>query len=243
MKPLTRMYPRLACAALLALAGTAHAQMLAAPEPLGRGASAPAQAMDAQEAPMMAVQEVDGNFRQWYAKQGKPAVVLFFDRQLEQMPPGWYGATRLQIDSVSRSGNKEETHSVSIGMQRNTQRQAAAKSEFARLFEQSLSLELKRQNVRVLDGAYLHRKMAANKPKQTTDIEYDSISRDARFVFEVELIAIDGDGCEMVAVMKDVRTGDIAASVRYKAESLNSAAEIDRANRALVQRLMQYKVI
>ena len=87
----------------------------------------------------------------------------------------------------------------------------------------------------------IHRKLAAGNRASTTDIEYESLSKSARFVLEVELVWVNGE-CEAVANVKDIRSGEIPASVRQKVESLNSSSEIDQVSRALVQRLMQYKV-
>lgn len=229
-------------ALLLACAGAANGQQLAAPQALEPAQRPAAQAMDAQETGLMAAETNDSVFRQWYAKQGRPAVVVYFDRQLDQVPSGWQGDSRLLIESVSRAGAKEESHSTTIGVQHNTERQAAWKSQFAKLFEQSLHQELKKQHVHVLDGVYLHRKLAASKTAQVADVEYESLSRSARFVFEVELVFMKGE-YEIVANMKELRTGEITASVRQKAGSISNAADIDRLNRALVQRLMQYKVV
>ncbi|RJG09406.1 hypothetical protein, partial [Massilia cavernae] len=114
------------------------------------------------------------------------------------------------------------------------------RSQFAKLFEQSLSVELKKQDVRLLDSTVLHRKTAAGG--RASDIEYESLSRSARFVLEVELLVVNGE-VEAVATLKDLRSGDIAASVRQKVDNLDNASEIDRVNRRLVQRLMQYKSV
>lgn len=229
-------------AALFAASGLAQSQNLALPEPMKAAPhAAHAGAMDAQEAPMMAPEAGDGNFRQWYDGQKRPAVVVYFNRQLDQLPPGWEGASRLLIEDTSRSGKHEDSRSITVGVQHNTQHQARSRSHLARLFEQSLGVELAKQKVRLLDSAVLHRKLAANNRDRATDIEYKSLSGAARFVLEVELVFMNGT-CEAIANMKDIRSGEIAASVRQKVDSLNSPAEIDRVNRALVQRLMQYKV-
>lgn len=229
-------------AALLAVAGAAQAQSLALPEPLKQAPhSANNGSMDAAETPMLAPETVDGNFRQWYASQKRPPLVLYFNRQLDQMPAGWHGNSRLLIEDVSRSGKLEDSRTIAIGVQHNSQQQTRARSQLAKLFEQSLGAELKKQQVHLLDSTVLHRKLAAGTGDRSTDIEYESLSRSARFVLEVELVWINGE-CEAVANVKDIRSGDIPASVRQKVESLNSSSEIDQVSRALVQRLMQFKV-
>jgi hypothetical protein len=229
-------------AALLAFANGALCQNLALPEPMPAApqarSSAPA---DAPESRMM-VEESDGeDFRHWYARQNRPAVVLYFNRELDQLPPGWEGASRVLIEDSFSDGKYEDKRTVTVGVERNTQSRTRSRSQFARLFEQSLSVELKKQALRLLDSTILHRKLAANKQKRATDIEYESLSGAARFVLEVELVLLN-DEVEVVANMKDLRSGEIAASVRQKVEGLNSNAEIDRVNRALVKRLMRYKV-
>lgn len=229
-------------AALLAVAGSTQAQTLALPEPLKQAPQAALNgSMDAAETPMLATETADGNFRQWYAGQKRPALVLYFNRQLDQLPAGWSGTSRLLIEDVSRSGKHEDSRTVAIGVQHNSQQQARTRSQLAKLFEQSLGAELKKQQVRLLDSTVLHRKLAAGNRDRDTDIEYASLSRSARFVLEVELVCVGGE-CEAIANVKDIRSGEVPASVRQKVDSLNSASEIDQVSRALVQRLMQYKV-
>lgn len=229
-------------AALLALAGAAQAQTLALPEPLRQTApTAHHGSMDAAETPMLAPETVDGTFRQWYAGQKRPALVLYFNRQLDQLPAGWHGTSRLLIEDVTRSGKAEDSRTIAIGVQHNSQQQARTRTQLAKLFEQSLGAELKKQSVRLLDSTVLHRKLASANRDRSTDIEYESLSRSARFVLEVELVCVGGE-CEAVANVKDIRSGDVPVSVRQKVGSLNSASEIDQVSRALVQRLMNHKV-
>ncbi|MGZ8289116.1 MAG: hypothetical protein ACXW2U_05150 [Telluria sp.] len=227
-------------AALLAFAGAAQAQNLALPEPMQLAPLA-GHAMDAAETPMLAQESTAGGFRQWYAGQKRPAVVVYFNRQVGELPPGWEGSKRLLIEDTISDGKVEDKRTITVGVQHNTQRQPRLRTQLAKVFEQSLGAELKKQNVRLLDSAVLHRKLAAGNRDRATDIEYESLSRSARYVFEVELVVLDG-AVEAVANLKDLRSGEIAATVRQKVDSLGTSAEIDRVNRALVQRLMQFKV-
>lgn len=230
-------------AAVLLLAGAlAQAQTLDAPQPLARAAAAAAAPMDAEARPMLDQPSSAGTLQQWYADQKRPALVVYFDRKLDQLPAGWRGASRLLIEENTVAAGKEESRRTTVGVQRNTALASAEKSHFASLFEQSLQQEMKRQNFRVLDATVLHRKLAAGNRAEATDIEYDSLKKSARFVFEVELLGLNGEW-ELVGGLKDIHTGDITASVRLRIDgALDSPANIDRASRALVQRLLQHKV-
>jgi hypothetical protein len=135
----------------------------------------------------------------------------------------------------------EDKRTIIIGVEHNTRGQKRVRSQFAKLFEQSLGVELKKQSVRILDSAVLHRKLAAGRNARLTDIEYESLSRSARFVLEVELMVLNGD-VEAVASLKDLHSGEVTASVRQKVESLEDTTVIDRVNRGLIKRLMQYKM-
>jgi len=228
-------------AALLACAGAAHAQNLALPEPMKLAPLTAPGAMDPAETPMLAQEAGSGDFRAWYASQKRPALAVYFNRELDQLPPGWEGRSRLLIEDTIVAGKEVDARTITVGVQQNTQRQSRARSQLARLFEQSLGAELKKQNVRLVDSTVLHRKLAASNRDRSTDIEYDSLSRAARFVLEVELVCLNG-ACEAVANLKDIRNGDVAATVRQKIDSLNTSGEIDQISRALVKRLMQFKV-
>ena len=234
-------------AGLLAAFGAAQAQSLALPQPLEKAPQVPVHgSFDAPETRMLAQESAHDDFRAWYLNARRPPVVLYFNRQLADMPAGWTGLSRLVIEEVEREGSKQDAHEdsrkVTVGMQYNSAAVKQVKSQFARLFEQSLNQELKRHSVQVLDSTLLHRKLAADKRSKDSDIEYESLSRAARFVFEVELVFVDG-ACEILASLKDVRSGDITASVRQPVSSLQNAVEVDRANKALVQRLMSYKML
>ena len=235
----------LVLAGLLAAAGLAQAQVLAPPQPLERAPAAPAGGFDAQETRMMAVEASNDDFRAWYGSAKRPPVVLYFNRQLADMPAGWTGLSRMVIEDVQKEGGRdahEDSRKVTVGLQVNTAALKQVKGQFAKLFEHSLNQELKRHGVHMLDGTVLHRKMVADGRHKDGDIEFESLARSARFVFEVELVFVDG-ACEILATMKELRSGEITASVRQPVSSLQNGAEIDRANKALVQRLMAYKML
>jgi hypothetical protein len=227
--------------AMLAMTTLAQAQQIDLPERIERSNYEPARRADPREMPMLVEPQTGTTFRQWYREQKRPPVVLYFDRQLDQMPAGWQGVSRLQIEDVSKFGKEEDSRTITMGVQHNTAAQKRLKSQFAKLFEQSLSLALKKQEVRMLDGVYLHRKLAADKRSAGSDIEFDSLNKSARFVLEVELLFVDGQ-CDVIASLKELATGEIIATVRQPMPSLNSVNEIDRANKALVQLLMQFKI-
>lgn len=223
-------------AALALAAGLAHGQVLEAPHKLGP-APAPQGQGDAAGAPMLAQPSSGGPFLDWYLAQKRPALVVYFDKELDSLPPGWRGSRRLLIEESGKVGNVEDKRRLTIGVEHNQAPNPAARSEFARLFEQSLQQEMRRASYRVLDGTVLHRRQAATRPGEGADIEYDALKKSARFVFEVRLVKMDGV-YELVGGLKDIHTGEIAASVRVELdEALENTANIDRASRRLVQRL------
>lgn len=227
-------------ASLMLAAGTAQGQALTAPEPIAR-AAAPAGAVDAAEAPLMAQPSSSGSFRQWYVAQKRPALVVYFDKRLDQLPAGWTGDTRLLIEENTQYGKDVEKRKLTVGVQHNTAVSSAQRSQFATLVEQALQQELKREQFKVLDGAVLHRRQSASRPGENSDIEYDSLKKSARFVFEVQFAYLDGSA-EMLGAMKDIHNGDIVATVRMPVDgALNTREGIDRAARRLVQRLLKEK--
>lgn len=225
----------------LGLASLAQAQQLDLPERIQRGNTESVRRGDPQEMPMLVEPQSGVDFRQWYGQQKRPPVVLYFDRQLDQMPPGWQGVSRLQIEDVDQYGKQEDKRTVTVGMQYNTAAKVRLKSQAAKLFEQSLSQALKKQEIRMLDGVYLQRKLASDKRNAGTDTEFDSLSKSARFVLEVELLFVDGM-CDLAASLKDIATGELMVTVRQPVETLNNSGEIDRLNKALVQRLMSARI-
>jgi hypothetical protein len=223
--------------ALLLAAGLAQGQALDVPEKIGPAPAPRAYAGDAAGAPMLAQPSNGGPFLDWYVAQKRPALVVYFDKELDSLPPGWRGSRRLTIEETGKIGNVEDKRRVTIGVERNETVNASARSEFVRLFEQSLQQEMKRASYRVLDGTVLHRRQAATRPGEGADLEYDSLKKSARFVFEVRLVKMSGV-YELVGGLKDIHSGEIAASVRVELdENLETTANIDRASRRLVQRL------
>ena len=224
--------------ALALLAGAcAQAQVLDSPQRFGASTAPPHTAADAAEAPMLAAPSMAGTLQEWYAKQNRPPLVVYFNKKLDQLPPGWRGSSRLLVEDKA----KGETRRVTIGVEHNSQQQAALKSDFANVFEQSLAQEMKRGNFRLLDSTFLHRKQSASNSAEGSDIEYESLRKSARFVFEVQLVYIDG-GFELLGGLKDIVSGDLAASVRMPVDgALDSPDLIDRASRALVKRLLHEK--
>ncbi|MBQ5947452.1 hypothetical protein [Massilia sp. ST3] len=226
-------------AALVALAGAAGAQNLTAPATLPPAQGQVQGYTDPAPAGMIAETPGAGSFQQWYVGQRRPAMVVYFDRKLEQLPPGWQGRDRLLVEETTKAQGKEENRRLTVGFERNTAQAARPVSQFAQLFQNALEAELKRQSLRVLDGKVLHRKEAAGG--RGGDIEYSSLKGAARFVFEVELLVLNGEW-ELVGVLKDIRNGDLTASVRLPVENLGNHAAIERAARSLVRRLMHYSV-
>ena len=226
---------------MMLVCATGHAQVLDAPQPLARAPAAASGPLDTAEAPMMAQPSLAGTLAEWYAAQKRPPLVVYFDRKLNQLPPGWRGERRLLIEDATVGAGRDATQRIAIGVQRNTAVEAEQVSQFARMFQLSLQQELKKQTFHVLDSTYLHRRMAASNRSDSTDIEYDSLDQSARLILEVELLVVGGE-CELVGALKNVRTGDIVVTVRLPVEGLDSPASLDRASRALVQHLLRYKV-
>ena len=198
--------------------------------------------MDAAETPMLANETVNGSFRQWYAGQKRPALVLYFNRQLDQLPAG---LARHQPPAdrryrAQRQGRRQPHHRDRRAAEQpapGAHPQPAGQAVRAVARRRAEKAKCAPARFAPSCTASWHR---SNRDSRT-DIEYESLSRSARFVLEVELVCVGGE-CEAVAQVKDIRSGDVPASVRQKVDSLNSASEIDQVSRALVQRLMNYKV-
>lgn len=230
---------RFAFAGLMLASAVAGAQQLAAPARLDPvPAPATAAAGDPLETASIAESAGAGSFRQWYAGQRQPAVVVYFDRKLAELPPGWEGKTRLLVEDARQEAGKETNRRVTVGFEHNTV-QARRVSQFAQLFQLALEQELKRERLRVLDSAVLQRKESFIG--KAGDLEYGALKRSARFVFEVELLSIGGRW-ELAGVLKDLHGGDVTASVRLPVNGFDSQEALARASRQLVQRLMQYPV-
>lgn len=233
---------KLLLAALLLGSGAVRAQALEAPLPLQRAPAAPAGPLDVAEAPMLAAPSAEGSFQAWYAAEKRPALVVYFDRKLAELPPGWQGSTRLLIEDSKLAEGKESNRRVTVGVQHNTQAAAGPKSQFAALFEQAVQQEMKHQGLRLLDPSVLQRRQAAAGRGEGADIEFAALKGTTRFVFEVSLLVMNGD-CELVGELKDLQSGELTATVRYRVDGgIGSPADLDRASRALVQRLLRYRM-
>jgi hypothetical protein len=231
---------RVAGALLLALAASSQAQQLSAPQALGNAPAAPAAARDALETPMLAAPSTEGTFQAWYAANRRPALVVYFDRKLEELPAGWHGSSRLVIDDNKVAGGKEESRRITVGVQQ-LDPGAAPKSQFATLFEQAIRQEMKRQKLTLLDASVLQRRESA-RANGPADIEYAALRGSARFVFEVALVQMNGQW-ELVGELKDVSSGELTATVRHRIDGpLAKPADLDRAGRALVQQLLRYRL-
>lgn len=232
--------PRVLMAGLLLGCTLAQAQSLDAPQPLANAPAGARAPMDAQSMPMMAMPSMAGSLQEWYASQKRPALVVYFNKKIDQLPQGWQGGSRLLIEENKVADGKEESRRTTVGVQRNTA-VSAAKSHFASLFELSLQQEMKYQKFNILDSTVLHRKLASKNRAETTDIEYESLKGSVRFVLEVELLSLNGES-ELVGSLKDIHTGDITASVRVRIDGPLDSAGIDGVSRELVKRLLHHKV-
>jgi hypothetical protein len=231
----------LLCTALVLCCTLARGQTLDVPLPLERVAPAPRHAADPAESPMLAQPSTAGTLLEWYAQQKRPPLVVYFDKRLDQLPPGWRGSKRLLIEENTKAGGREENRKLTVGVQHNTQPASSARNEFITLFEQSLQQEMRRQQFKVLDSTVLHRRLAAGNKSEDTDLEYESLRKSARFVFEVQLLVLNGQ-VDLMANLKDIHTGDFAASLRLPVEEvLDSAAAMDVVSRQLVRQLLRQK--
>jgi hypothetical protein len=231
---------RAASALLLTLAASSQAQQLSAPQPLGKAATAPVAPADAAETPMLATPAGEGTFQAWYASNRRPALVVYFDRKLAELPAGWQGSSRLVIDDNKVAGGREENRRITVGVQ-HADTGPEPKSDFATLFEQAIRQEMKRQKLTVLDASVLHRR-ESNRPNGPADIEYASLRGSARFIFEVALVSLNGSW-ELVGELKDVASGELTATVRQRIDGrLTKPADLDRVSRAFIQQLLRYRV-
>lgn len=228
---------RLLLACLVVSAG-ATAQQLAEPLRLEAAPARSVQAADPQDTRMIAEAAGAGSFADWYAAQRRPALVVYFERQLAELPPGWQGSQRLLVDDTRQEDGKQTQRRLSVGLERNTA-QPRQVSQFAQAFQLALEHELRRERLRVLDGAVLQRKLSASGAGG--DLEYASLERSARFVFEVALLEVGGEW-QLSGALKDLRSGELAASARIPVQRLDSQDALARASRQLVQQLLRQRV-
>nr|WP_315398402.1 hypothetical protein [uncultured Duganella sp.] len=230
------------CCALLLAAGACHGQTLDAPRRFDPVHPAPAAALDPAEAPMMAQPSTAGTFAHWYEQQRRPALALYFDKRLDQLPPGWQGATRLLIEQDGKTGQQPERKRLTIGVQHNTEAASATRGDFATLFEQSLQQEMRRHSLHLLDAVVLQRQLASAGRVEGADLEYISLNKAVRLILEVRLVCLAG-GCDLLGTVKDIHSGAMTASARWPVDAaLDSGERIDRASRALLLQLMKQKV-
>lgn len=164
----------------------------------------------------------------WYAKQGRPAVALFFDRRMERLPAGWDGTARVLISA----GNE----SVSVGVEHKAARVSLQQRHpVVRLVENALQRELQRMRVKLVDPSVVERALAAKG--QGGDTEYDALKGAAGYLLEIELAAT-GPEVSMIGGLKSL-AGEIVASVRTPVEQdLRDSAAADALARAFVRKLL-----
>lgn len=225
-------------AALMAASAIGSAQHLEAPRAIQAGSQPAPAAADPGETGLMAAPSDAGSLRKWYAAQRRPGVVLYVERKLEALPPGWRGASRLHIEDKRLVDGKESSRSVTVGVERNTEAGAPV-PQFVALLQQSLQQEMKRQQFTVLDGSVLQRKLSSGGVGG--DVEYKSLKGAARLVFEVELLSLNGK-VELVGALKDIHSGALVATVSLPVDSVDSRATMDRMSRLLVARLLASNV-
>jgi hypothetical protein len=237
----------LAAAALL-LSGSAVAQTLVPerllPQPAEPGQVAPWQpsgtaVRDPGETASLHVAPSGPTLQDWYTRQGRPAVVLFFDRRLERVPAGWDGTARLTISREKTAGGQTETDHVVVGVEEKTKtRPLRSRSPVVKLVEQSLTQEMQRARIRMVDPTFAERAHAARA--KGGDTEFDSLKGAAGYVLEVELAATGGS-VSMLGGLKNVSSGEIVASVRMPVEQdLRDPAATDALARSFIKRLMAH---
>lgn len=229
---------RLMIAGLLLAAGAAAAQQTALPLRLEAAPAPGARAPDAAETRMITEPPGAGSFGDWYAAQRRPALVVYFERRLAELPPGWEGHQRLLIDDTRQEGDKRTQRRLTVGLEHNTV-QAREVSQFVQAFQLALEQELKRERLKVLDGAVLQRRESSSG--LAGDLEYASLKRSARFVFEVALLDVGGEW-QLAGVLKDLHSGELTASVRVPVQRLDSPDALARSSRQLVQQLLRQRI-
>lgn len=240
----------LCAAALAALPGVAAAQSILPqekllPQPVEPGqvapwrAGAPA-AADPAETGSLHVAPSGPTLADWYAKQGRPPLVLYFDRRLENLPPGWDGTARLMFAHEKQSGGKTETETLSVGIERKAPvRSLRQRSPVVKLVENALTSEMQRAGLKLIDPSFAERAHAARS--KGGDTEFDSLKGAAGYVLEVELAAT-GDAVSMLGSLKSLNKGEIVATVRQPVEhDLRDPADADTLARSFFKRLLAFQ--
>jgi hypothetical protein len=191
---------------------------------------------DAAEAPSLHVPPPAGSTLQdWYARQGRPTVVLFFDRRMERLPSGWDGTARVMISRDKEAEGKTETENLSIALERKeARRPLLGRSAVVRLVEHALLAELQRARIKLVDPSLVERARAGAKG----DTEFDSLKGAAGYILEIELAATDG-AVSMIGGLKRLAGGEIVATVRAPVEDdLHDPAAADRLAKGFIKRLL-----
>lgn len=172
----------------------------------------------------------------WYAKQGRPAVALFFDRRLERLPAGWDGTARVMIASEKSAGGKSETENISIALEHKAPRGSLQQRRpVVQLVENSLLRELQRMRVRLVDPSVVERAQAARG--KGGDTEYDALKGAAGYLLEIELAAT-GAEVSMIGGLKSM-SGEIVATVRAPVQDdLRDPAAADALARDFIRKLL-----
>jgi hypothetical protein len=176
----------------------------------------------------------------WYKEQSNPKLVLYFDRRLEGIPPGWQGSTRLLIEHSRNNDGKQDNGQVSIGIQKNTaQSISSERSDIIRLIEQSLLRELQRREFKLIDPILVERIHTSNKGANG-DHEFDSLKGTAKLLLDVQLAA-SGTSLHMLANLKDLQSGELLAAIEIPVEnSLAVSKNIDATTKKLMKKLTSF---
>ena len=174
----------------------------------------------------------------WYLKQGRPGIALFFDRRLERLPAGWDGSARVMIASEKQADGKTETENLSIALETKAPRKTLQQRRpVVQLVENSLLRELQRVRFKLIDPTLVERALAA-RAKGASDTEFDSLKGSAGYLLEIEL-APTGGTVSMIGGLKNLAGGEIVATVRTPVEDdLNDPAAADALARAFIRKLL-----
>lgn len=243
-----RPAPLLLAALLLGLGASAAAQgalgeerMLPQPVAPGRIApwrpATPAPA-DPGEAASLYTPPTGPTIADWYARNGRPALALFFDRRLERLPAGWDGTARLRIGYERGDGRQvSDVQQLTLGVERKAATPSVRdRAPLVVLIENALLRELQSARLRLIDPTVAERAQAARN--RNSDTELESLRNTAGYLLEVELVP-SGDAVSMVGNLKNLRNSELVATVRELVEQdLRSHTEVDALARKFVRRLL-----
>jgi hypothetical protein len=200
-----------------------------------RGA-APA-APDPAETGSLLVAPTGPTLADWYAAQGRPSVVLFFERRLERMPPGWNGTSRLRISYEGRDRRNAVNEQLIVGVEHKAPTASVRnRLPLAVLMEGALLRELQSSRLKLVDPTVAERTLAARG--RGGDTEFDALHGSAGYILEVELVPV-ADSVSLVGSLKGLRTSEIVATIREPVEQdLRNPAEVDALARRFVRRLL-----